>query len=351
MKWWHKTAAGGLEIRQAVTQAADALEDKVTARYSDNERFVATRARSHAILAGLRHWSAEANTRKDEQLARVGATPAGQSVGAALRRTAQHAGRLPVLSTPMDVIIVRNGLDSLIHQLREQPDDPQRHLWLAEGLLRVERDLRAYAIARGVVRPKSLVIRAGLRIAASLGQQDQPPAARLLRRTFELAVARLRHRPDDAVALHVLARIYLIQDLPDQAVRFAKLAVLADQASAAESLVTLARSYARAGLPRNAKRAANLAIDDGQSLGYETLAAITREEHASRGLDGAQPRMAAYTALMRLVRPADRERYEGVGRDRIDTARTVLAVQWDKTKATAAHLGALTTRKAIHHAR
>jgi hypothetical protein len=338
MKWWHQTVAGGLELKEAVTQTRSAVEGRVP---------------TDALCAGLRRWSTEAGARKDEALSQLGAKSLPRSLGAAVRGTGEHAGRLPMLSVPMDVIVARNGVDLLIEQLRERPGDPQRNLWLAEALLRVERDVRAYALVRGVLRPRSLVLRAGLRAVARFGQeQDQPPpATRLLGRAFEFAAARLRARGSDPVALQVMARVYLIRDMPEQAIRLAKLAVLSDLARAGEPLVTLARAYAQAGLPRNARRAADLAVDHGQSLGYETLALITRVEHSSRGRRGTQARMDAYAALMQLVRPADRARYEGVAPDRIGTTRSVLAAQWDKTKTTAAQLSALATRKGADDAR
>jgi hypothetical protein len=140
----------------------------------------------------------------------------------------------------------------------------------------------------------------------------------------------VRRREADAATLHVLARVYLAQGMPADALRLARLAAAAESGERADVFVTAARAFAKLGRRADAARMAERAVEHGSSLGHEVLAHLlltdrTRLSHEPRA------RVAGWRDLRRQVRLEDRERHFGAARTPVQVARAVKAAQMQKT--------------------
>jgi hypothetical protein len=256
-------------------------------------------------------------------------------VGNVTRGGRKHFGRLPGVTATADLIAARHCVDLLSEGLNEDPADPRRHLWLAEALIRVRRDMRRVRRLWAVGDPSSIIVRTAVSRAAALGEgaDAEEPAVRLLRRAFHLARARVQRREADATTLHVLARVYLAQGMPADALRLARLAAAAESGERADVFVTAARAFAKLGRRADAARMAERAIEHGSSLGYELLAYqhVTDRTRLARE-PGA--RVAGWRDLRRQVRLEDRERHFGAARTPAQVAKAVKSAQMEKTGRT-----------------
>ena len=204
----------------------------------------------------------------------VGATKPGQVVGEKTRWTIGQIGTMPGLTILTDVVKSRHGVHALHELFVEKPKDPMRAVWLGEAMVRVQRDLLVYRVVRSVTSPTYLLIRQTIMTAATTGVEvSDPTTAQLFKHAYGLSVLRLRRDPDHAYSCHVLARVYLAKGRPDQALRFSKLAIMADKNDPLP-WVTLSRSYLRFGQVINANEAARRAISLGADYGYAVLADV-----------------------------------------------------------------------------
>lgn len=319
----HQAADAARELKEQTKQRADDLS-------AEHQQAQAARRALESATTHTRTAVERTREAAGASLARTGRTPVGRRIGSATRRTARSMRDLPGLSAVVDTILEKNGVNELRERLAADPADPMACIHLAAALRRVERDVRTYAAARVFVSPGSLVLRQTFRAAAGLdADSDEPAPIRLLRRSFELAKRRLAADPTDAHALHSLARIYLMQDQPHHAVRFAKMAASADPEHAGLPLITLALAYLELGQVRPARRAAEMAIRADMTLGYEIIAATDRT--ARNRWEASTIRAEA--ELLSRVTSEDRRLYDGVAYRPGELGRTVLNLQRDKSRA------------------
>ncbi|MGQ0573206.1 MAG: tetratricopeptide repeat protein [Pseudonocardia sp.] len=268
--------------------------------------------------------------RRDELLARAGSSAAGAALGERVRALGRAAGRLPLLSAPMDLFSERSGVDALVAAVQADPGDVMAHLWLGEALATMQADARRFDQVRAVVaavNPASLVLRGAIRTAATLGAAPTDPAGEVFARTRVLAATRLRADPRDAPALHALARVLLATGHPEHAVQPAKLAVAASTgADRARALVILARTYLVLGRDTSAGNVARKAVDAGCSLGWQVLAELLYRDGAIAGDEGT-PRHRHYVELRARVTDDDRRAYHGAHRSAAEVRRSVIDAQ------------------------
>jgi hypothetical protein len=267
----------------------------------------------------------------------VGRVPpeAVERTGAAVRRVAHGLSKVPLIGVSGQAVQACHGVALLAERVRVNPQHPVYHLWLAEALLRTERDATRVRVARGatsaVLNPASLVFREAIRASVTLARADDEPASRrVLRSAWCLACARVRHDPADHEALHVMARVYLAHDMNPQAAQFAGLA--AGAGAPAESLVTRARALCRDGQLQDAQHEARRAVQRGCSLGNEVLGEVL----AARLRAGDDPDTAALRrayAELGPVRREDRTRYCGFAQSAREAASTVASAEREKASA------------------
>jgi tetratricopeptide (TPR) repeat protein len=257
------------------------------------------------------------------------------TTGSFTRRARKTMAGLPGLSAPADLIAARHCVDLLAARFKEDPADPRRNVWLAEALLQTQRDLRTLVRLRGVADPSSIITRTAIRQVARLGDETdgEDAALKLLRRAFALSASRVRRDEVDAVALHVLARVYLVRGMPRESLRLARLAASVDSPERADVLVTAARALLKLGRRDDAARTAERAARDGATLGYEVLARLLATERSDLTRDPGA-RIARLRELRRKVRPEDRARYAGAARTPSEVARAAKSAQWRKAGST-----------------
>jgi hypothetical protein len=244
-----------------------------------------------------------------------------------------------------DLIAARHCVDVLAARLREDPRNPQCQVWLAEALLRMRRDMRAWARVRGIAEPASILVRTTVRQMALLGEEGgaEEPAGRLLKRAFALAAAHARRDNGDPVALHVLARVYLARRMPADALRMARLAGMVAPDERADVLVTAARSFHRLGRRDDASLVAGRAVEQGSTLGYEVLAQLLLADRSRLTRDPTGC-VAGWMELRRKVRVEDRATYFGATRTPAEIALAVKSAQWQKVGGTLSDAGKLADR-------
>jgi hypothetical protein len=278
--------------------------------------------------------------------AEVRARTAAAAVGRATRTGRKHLSALPGITVIADVIAARHCVDLLAASAREHPTDAQRQLWLAEALLRMDRDMVAWTRVRSIADPSSILVRAAVRQMALLGEPGgaPDPSTRLLKRAFALAAARVRRAPRDTVALHVLARVYLARRMPAETLRLLKAARPGASATErADLLVTAARAFRALRRPDGALRAAEAAVAAGSTLGYEIQASLRLADRAELAREPSA-RVAEWRELRGRVLLEHRARYLGGARAPADVARAVRSAQWGKVSGTLASAVDLTGR-------
>ena len=253
------------------------------------------------------------------------------STGSLARRARKTLAGLPGLSAPADLVAARHCVDLLAARFKDDPADPRHNVWLAEALLHTQRDLRTLVGLRCVVNPTSIITRTAIQQVARLGDgsDGEDAAVKLLRRAFSLSASRLRQDRVDAVALHVLARVYLARGMPRESLGLARLAAAVDSPERADVLVTAARALHRLGRRDDAARAAERAVQEGATLGYDVLARLLATEASD-----PSGRIARLRELRRKVRPEDRARYAGAARTPAEVALAAKAAQWRKAGST-----------------
>jgi tetratricopeptide (TPR) repeat protein len=244
-------------------------------------------------------------------LDRVGATTGGQRVGDGARRAVKEIQALPLVGLTPEALAARNGVPTLRKKLRRDPMNPEHALWLAEALLRTEREMLVVRIAHGTANPTTLAVRGVTNLAIKLGQpRGDPPHLRLLKAAFAAAATRLRANPSDADALHVCARVYLVQSMFADAARLAELAATAAPTDG-RPCATAAHAYLRAGDEAAAAACAEQAVERGCTVGHEVHAELLRRRLLAHGELGVKERSDAYAERLALVDRKDRRAYYG----------------------------------------
>jgi tetratricopeptide (TPR) repeat protein len=326
MSFWDRAKAAAREA----TKAAQDLVKEADQTLSTEDWYKATKEASKEVAGGAKHIYSVGRDVAVELANEASQTDAGRTVGAFTRDGLGFLSKLPVLSAVGDAFRAANGIDALTNHLRENPQDAERHLLLAEALKRLETDQRRYRAIRTAVDPSYLIVDGALRSTASLGtdlESDDVPT-RLLKNAFALSLQTLKKTPRDARALHVLARVYLVTGHSGEAVRFAKLAILAAPHEGMP-MYTLGRAYLALNQRENAERAAYLAVERGASCAYDLLGelAITSESGTSA------TRVDAYVHHRSLSTPECRAQYWGPAATGVDLVSAVGAAQFAKSQA------------------
>jgi hypothetical protein len=250
------------------------------------------------------------------------------NTGTLARRVRKAMAGLPGLSAPADLIAARHCVDLLAARFKEDPADPRHNLWLAEALLRMQREMRAVVGVRCVVSPTSIITRTAIQQVSRLGDESdgEEPALKLLRRAFALAAARVRENAADVASLHVLARVYLARGMPHESLRLARQAVAVDSPERADVLVTAARALLTLRRRDDAAHTAQRAADDGATVGYDVLVRLLATERS----DLTRERLTRVRELRSKVRHEDRARYAGASRTPAEIAQAAKSAQWRK---------------------
>ncbi|KPV43985.1 tetratricopeptide repeat protein [Alicyclobacillus ferrooxydans] len=261
-----------------------------------------------------------------EQLNYFSNSDFGKQLGQTARTITGGLAKLPVFSLTTDVIKARNGVDMLYKHLLESPEDPIRHIWLAEAMRRVQRDRKLYTRMRTVMDPSYVVVRKGVQTLVSLGQEPIDPAElKLLKNSYLLCLRGLKRNPENALLYDALCRLYISMSNPAKAVECAKIALLIDP-SYAQAAISLARAYLALPQTEYAEKAAWLAIQKGHSYGYEILAEITES------LDdiGWTKKLQDTEQFRKKVSQQDREAYLGPAVNSFNALEMVGREQWEK---------------------
>jgi hypothetical protein len=337
------------EAKERSRRMGRAVTTSVTERYGDDARVQKVAERYDELRSTVADRSRGVTESTRAGLAKASDTAAARKVGDATRWVSREVQKLPLLSLANDAIARRHGVHLLAASFKEDPTDPERALWLAEALQRAARDRRLYVGAKTLVDPTSLLTRTGVELGARLGA-DQPTVSieqRLLAIATARAAARARADRHDTRALHVLARVHLAHERPDDGIRLCKLALAADPSSG-EVLYTLARCYEAQGRLAASSQAAGLALRHGCSLAYELLAELEHrrdDEKGGGGLNGSKERIARALRLRERVEEADRQSYWGVSVSAADVAGDVASAQWKKAKSTTERVVGLVTER------
>jgi hypothetical protein len=185
-------------VRAAAREAAArgrVAAEAAAARAEEIEAVRAAQGPARAAPARLGELGERHRARRDDLLARAGAPAAGAALGGRVRALGRAAGRLPLLSAPMDLLGERHTLDALVAAVQSDPNDVMAHLWLGEALRTMQADVRRLDQVRAVVaavNPASFVVRQALRTAATLGAAPPDPASQVLARCRHLAAGAAR---------------------------------------------------------------------------------------------------------------------------------------------------------------
>ncbi|MFC6287108.1 hypothetical protein ACFP3Q_17035 [Nocardioides sp. GCM10027113] len=329
-----RARAAAKDAQDRVASAARAGEERLSGAVGE-ARY--TRARD-AVGSSTRR-AADGTRRAGERaLDRAGATSGGRRLGEGARRAVSEIQALPLVGLTLEAVAARHGVPTLRKRLRADPADPQRALWLAEALLRTRREMLAVRAAQTVANPGSVALRAATKVAVGLGAtRAEPPHLRLLRAAFAGAAGRVHADPTDAEALHVCARVYLVQGMYDDAVRLADLAAAAAPADG-RPCATAAQAHLRAGQAHEAARCADLALERGCTLGHEVHAELQRAELMAAGEQGLRERGDAYAERLAMVDRRHRRAYYGVA---VGAPGVTWAVTAQETRKTARLAGRL----------
>lgn len=273
-------------------------------------------------------WSEARAEKMDARLEKWGETDGGKKLSEGARKVGKVAAKLPGLSAMADSVKFSNGVDLLAAVVKENPSHPEPKIHLVLALQRVDRDMTQIRTAKAIYKPQTLVTRALLQKSAAMGVEDEMAMSeKLLRAAFKQALARKKEEPADPVNLHSLARVYLLQSVPDTARQLSRLALSAGHPHPGDVYVTLANVESLAANAEAVAQYAELAVKHGSTLGYSVLAELAMEKPIS-----ATEQAKEYAHWAAQVDPAHEERYYGVklDPDRIDTLRRLAKSQKGK---------------------
>lgn len=271
----------------------------------------------------------EIRTAASDKLVAAGQTETGAAVGKRVRKVAVKLGELPILSAPLDAAKARHGVDELAATFRSHPGDPMVAVHLAEALDAVQHDLKAYRVVRSAVDHAYLLHRQLVVAAAGLGDEgNDPTRIALLRRAYAQARVAVAANPEDARALHALARVYLSQGDPHHGALAS--AMSCRLSGDALPILTLARCQMALGAEDTARHLALSAAEQGATYGYELLAQLSLSS-PGRGVTAAAKRFEEFRSL---VTPEGRRDYKGTAVDGAGAWAALKATQ--KKRAAAA---------------
>ena len=271
MSWFKKAKLAAQKVVDTASKTAKDLADEVESEFGGETWYEGAKKTATQIGVETNKLYQGSKEFGSDIVQELGSTELGKNVGDKTRVAAQFLSQLPVFSLAHDVLKSRHGIKALYTSFQDNPHDPLRALWLAEALGRVHSDLKVYSGIRSVISPSYALISQSLKLASKLGDEPTDPTQiRLLKHAFSLSLRRLKENPRDAVALHILARIYLVQNDPVEAVYFSKLAIVANT-SDSNPWITLSRAYLALEQLNNARRAADKAVNFGQQYGREIL--------------------------------------------------------------------------------
>lgn len=337
MGWLDKaTAAARIAASEARKATLDGMS-KVESDYSGDARYESLKDRLRVLADKAKVAAAEVSAFGSEIAQEASATEWGTKIGDNARATGAFLSTLPVLTAMGDSVQSRNGVDELYAQFLESPKDPLRAVLLAEALLRCEKDLKVYQRVRSVTSLTYALRRKMITSTLELGAEDHDPTRlRLLKIAFSQSDKRVRRNPADAVALHVLARVYSGMGHHADAVTAAKLAVLADPSDGLP-WVTLGRAYLGLGQAANAERASLQAVQLGAGYGNEIAASALLFLEENPGL----ATISRFEELRSQITTQDRVDYLGFASDVWGVAETLTRKQTDRFNTHANKLTAL----------
>lgn len=315
--------AAASEAKKAASEVAKGVRTDIEKQYGDQEWYQDTKKLSQEALEVGGDVVRGASALTADALDRVGQTDAGKAVGSASKEFMGALAKLPGLSVTGDIIRSRHGIHDLLQNLQDDPRNPERHIFLADAMNRAQREQSRYTRVRSTLDPSYLLTQGAVSGVTTLGQDDDEPSDRRLRRNaFGLAIQRLERHPANARSLHCIARVYLAEEKLGEAVRFAKLAHLADTEDGLP-LVTLARCYQALGQHDNAETAADLAIQRGATVANEILAELTLADESLT----PEARIGLYTSQKAAVGNESRALYWGVDTEETSVVGAVLTSQ------------------------
>ena len=328
MGWLNKLKAAKQEVTNATKRVSKEIAKELEETAGDKDWYKKTKEIGKYLNNFGRDSYKAGSEIGRELLDDFGKTQAGKNIGKSTRYVAGFASKVPLLSVSTDILRSRNGVDFLYKHLKLKPDDPERHLWLAEAMLRMERDQQRYVAVRAVLDPSYLVARQTFKTAAGMNnEKHEPTYLRLLKNSFSISFNKLKTNPNDAKVLHILGRIYLIQDHLGEATRLIKLAILADPTDG-HPYVSLSRIYYQMLQYENVKKASRLAVIRGASIGNEVLAEVQLSDQSKNTRD----RINVYNKLLENVTQESREIYWGPSVIGFSIIEEVGAEQLRKTK-------------------
>ena len=331
-----RAKAAAKDAQDKVTSAARAGEERL-AGVVGPERYTGARDK---VTSSTKRAAEGTKNAGGAALDKAGGTKSGQLVGDGTRRVVKEIQGLPLVGLTPEALAARNGVPTVRKKLRRDPTNPEHALWLAEALLRTQREMRLVLTAHGAANPTTVAVRSVTNVALKLGQTHaDPPHVRLLKTAFAGAATRVRADPTDAVALHVCARVYLVQGMLADAARLAELAATAAP-SDGRACATAAYAHLRAGDNAAAEAAADRAVERGCTVGHEVHAELLRRRLLAEGEKGAKERNDAYAQRLALVEKKDRRAYYGA-------ALGAPAVTWAVTAQESRKTARLTGRVAV----
>ena len=309
MAWFDKGKATTSIVAKNAKKVANEVKKEIDNEFGDSEWYqeaknIATEVKKEAQIAY--QVAAELSGVMAEDF---GNTESGKFIGEKSRSAGKFLSTLPIFSLKTDVIKNRHGVEHLFEHFSEDPNDPERALFLAEALSRVQSDLDVYSKVRSATSPTYAVISKSLITASYLGKEPSDPTQiKLLKLAFFKSIEKLKANPADSKALHILSRVYLAQKKHGEAIRFGKLSILADPNDGLP-WVTLSRTYSEIDQHENARRAANRAIEKGAKYGYLLIADydLADSEKANFG------QVTKYIENREKVSLKDRSKYLGPG--------------------------------------
>jgi len=318
--------------KEVVEERADAVQKRAVKEVDDLEAHVGEEGWyqgikraggvSGEVASGVIQSAADIGRTLFEE---AGRTELGRGLGESTREVTATIGAMPIVSAVSDARRAMHGVDALGDHLRAEPADPERYVWLAEALEGLGRERDRATLMRALLNPTAILKIATLRTTRSLGREGEDARRRLLKSAFALTVRGLRERPADPRLLHVLARIYLALGEPVEAVRFAKLAVLAAPRNGGP-LVTLARVYLAMGQLRNGREAARLAAERGCTAGFALLADVVLEDASVEPME----RLRLHGVLIERIEEADMVACYGPRPQGFELVGAVGRAQWAK---------------------
>ncbi len=329
MGWLDKTVAATKLAASQARKAAASGKEAVQEKYAGESTYVDIR--EWAVRTGERTMEIKDQSSQivSELVASAGATGAGGSIGNHARSLGAILASLPVLSSIGDTIRARHGIDQLAAVLAEDPRNPVPAVHLAEAMHRCESDMATYTKIRSMTSLTYAMRRQLITSTLELGTDAVDPVkTRLLKSAFGRTRKRLSSTPNDAEALDLTARIYLMTGHFSEAATTAKIAVSADPMYG-NAWVTLARAYLSLGMAANAANAARIAVDLGAGYGHLLLAsAELHDDNAD-----ASSAISRYESTKAKITDQDRLDYLGFVTDGRQVFDTILSNQGDKGRA------------------